>query len=271
MDNHIDFTLQQPVPLTARKVAAPLYHWFKKRKALGCVLRDYLILATNPSYRFKGIFIDRSGRQRAAADFAGRFRAGDYFHCNVNEWLQALGMRLEDGTFILVANHGRPDLFNSSPGNVSLRAIGNDTVAGYRTGFFSRMLNDGKKHFGFTGLNPQIEVSEYAIASLLFVNHSSDPAYNREVNPTIRLYRSVDEFMEVSFGKIPAHAAVEKSITELFPDAADFLAPNGGRGFSVSTLKGATLASVHVLRRPDGVLMSMEHSRPAHANIINYN
>jgi hypothetical protein len=169
-----------------------------------------------------------------------------------------------------VANHGRPDLFNSSPGNATLRAISNDTVAGYRTGFFCRTLNDGKKHFGFTGLNPQIEVSEHAVASLLFVNHSSDPAYDRQVSPTVRLHRSVGEFIEVSFGNIPAHAAVEKPITELFPNAAEFLAPCGGRGFSVSTLKGATLASVHVLRRPDGVLLSMEHSRPAYPNIVDY-
>lgn len=270
VENHVDITLQQPVPLTARKIASPLYHWFKKRKGLRDTLRDYLILATNPAYRFKGLFIDRSGRQRAAAEFPGHYRAEDYFHCNVNEWLRAQGLAAEDGTFILVANHGRPDLFNSSPGNASLRVVGEDTVAGYRTGFFCRPLNDGKKHFGFTGLNPQVEVSEYAVASLLFVNHSSDPAYDRTANPTVRLHRSVDDYIEAPFGEIPPHAAMERCLTDLFPNATAFLAPTGGKGHSVTSLKGASLASVHILRRPDGALLSMEHSRPAYPNIVKY-
>ena len=270
MENHVDITLQQPLPVTFRKLGAPLYHWSKKRKALRDTLRDYAILLTNPKYRFKGIFVDRYGTPRASAPFDGAFPAGDYFHVNVNAWLQEQGCPLEDGTFILVANHGRPDLFNSSPGNATLRLVGKETVAGYRTGFFCRALNDGKKHFGFTGLNPQIEVSKHAVASLLFVNHSSDPAYDRPANPTVRLYRNVDDYIETSFGEIPPHAAMERRITDLFPDAAAFLAPTGGKGHSVTSLKGASLASVHILRRPDDVLLSMEHSRPAYPNIVKY-
>lgn len=270
MENHVDITLQEPLAVTGRKLGAPLYHFFRKRKALRDMLRDYAILLTNPDYRFRGIFIDRTGRPCATGVFEGSFRAGDYFHANVNAWLQAQGCRIEDGTFILVANHGRPDLFNSSPGNASLRVVGKDTVAGYRTGFFCRALNDGKKHFGFTGLNPQIEISEHAVASLLFVNHSSDPQYDKSVSPVVRLHRSVEEYIEAPFGEIPPHAGMEKRITELFPDAAEFLAPTEGRGHSVTTLKGASLASVHILRRPDGVLLSMEHSRPAYPNIVQY-
>jgi hypothetical protein len=270
MENHVDITLQEPVPITVRKLGAPLYHWSKKRKDLRDTMRDYAILLANPKYRFKGFFVDQQGKPRASGHFEGAYKAGDYFHVNVNAWLQAQGCAQEDGTFILVANHGRPDLFNSSPGNATLRVVGRETVAGYRTGFFCRALNDGKKHFGFTGLNPQIEVGDHAVASLLFVNHSSDPAYDRPANPTVRLHRSVDEFLEAPFGEIPPHASMERRITDLFPDAAGFLTATGGKGHSVTSLKGASLASVHVLRRPDGVLLSMEHSRPAYPNIVKY-
>lgn len=270
MENHIDITIQEPLPITGRKLAAPMYHWFKKRKRLAATLRDYRLLLTNPPYRFKGVFLDRQGKQLAADKLPGKFRAGDYFHCNVNEWLAELGVDMTDGNFILVADHGRPDLFSSSPGNATLRVVGPRHVAGYRTGFFCRLLNVGHKHFGFTGLNPQIEVSEHAIAALLLINHSSDPDYDRSVCPTVRLHRGVDEFLEAPFGDIPPHAALERSITELFPDAAEFLAPTDGRGYSITTLRGASLASIHVLRAPDGELLSLEHSRPAHPNIVSY-
>ena len=270
VENHVDITLQEPLPVTVRKLGAPLYHWIKKRKALCGTLRDYAILLANPKYCFKGLFVNSLGAPLISEAFDGEYRAGDYFHVNVNAWLQAHGCAVEDGTFILVANHGRPDLFNSSPGNATLRIVGQDTVAGYRTGFFCRALNDGKKHFGFTGLNPQIEVSENAVASLMFVNHSSDPSYDRPVNPTVRLHRSVDDYIEAPFGEIPPHSAMERTITDIFPDAAAFLQATNGKGYSVTSLKGASLASVHILRRPDGALLSMEHSRPAYPNIVKY-
>lgn len=270
MENHIDISLQEPLRISVRKMIAPLYHCAKKRKTLRDTLRDYLVMLTNPKYCFKGYFVDRKGKLRASAEFEGAFSAGEYFHLNVNSWLWSYDLPIQDGTFILVANHGRPDLFNSSPGNASLRLIGKDTVAGYRTGFFCRKLNDGKKHFGFTGLNPQIEVSGDAIASLLFINHSSDPSYDRPANPIVRLHRGVNDYIETHFGEIPPHAAVERSIPELFPNVVNFLSPVGGRGYTVTSLKGTSLASVHVLRRPDGALLSMEHSRPAYPNIVKY-
>lgn len=270
MENHIDITLQDPLPISIRKLGAPAYHWLKKRKSFIETIRDYQILLTNPAYRFRGIFVDRNGNQLAEGELPGSYKAGDYFVCHVNDWLESQGQSMVDGTFILIANHGRPDLFNSSPGNASLRAIGKETIAGYRTGFFSRTLNDGKRHYGFTGLNPQIEVNDQVVASLLFINHSSNPEYNQVANPTVRLYRNLADFTEVSFGEIPAHSAKERSLLDLFPNAAEFLKDSNGLGFSITSLKGASLASLHVLRRQDGELLSIEHSRPAYPNIVKY-
>lgn len=270
MENHIDITLQEPLPVSIRKMGAPIYHWLKKRKGIVETLRDYRLLLANPPYKFRGIFIDRNGKMLAEGELPGCYKAGDYFVCNVNEWLKSQGKSMVDGTFILIANHGRPDLFNSSPGNVSLRVIGKETIAGYRTGFFCRPLNDGKKHYGFTGLNPQIEVNHQAIASLMFINHSSNPGYDQVANPTVRLYRNHTDYIEASFGEIPAHSAKERTILDIFPNAADFLSESNQLGFSVTSLKGASLASLHVLRRPDAELLSIEHSRPAYPNIVKY-
>lgn len=270
LENHIDITIQEPSAITGRKLAAPLYHFFKKRKGWSGTLRDYWLLVFNPPYRFKGVFVDRQGHQRAAGDFPGAFRSGDFFHCNVNQWLGKLGVPMADGNFILIANRGRPDLFSSSPGNVTLRVVGPRHVAGFRTGFFCRALNEGHKHFGFTGLNPQVEVRADAVAGLLLINHSSAPSYDKTVSPQVRLHRAADDFLEASFGDIAPHAALERSIPELFPGAAEFLAGSGGRGYSITTVRGASLASIHVLRTPDGELLSLDHSRPAHPNIVDY-
>lgn len=270
MECYVDITIQQPLKITLKKALAPLYFLFKRKKTFLSALRDYYILIKNPSYKFRAIFVDRKGDQLISEAFDDNYFAGDYFFLNVTKWLDSHNCPSKDGTFILIANHGRPDLFGSSPGNATLTAIGPKTVAGYRTGFFCRPLNDGKKHFGFTGLNPQIQINNIFLASLLFINHSSNPSYNQFVNPKVRLYRNPEEFIETDFGEIPPHSILEKTILELFPECESFLASNDGRGYSITTLKGATLASIHILRSRNGELLSMEHSRPSHPNVVKY-
>lgn len=269
-ENHIDFTLQDDPPLTLRRFAAPAYHFAKGRKPLGTMLTDYRHFVAGEPYRFKGVFLDRQGRERLSGPLEGEYRAGDFFHCNLNDWLKANDIPLEDGNFVLVASRGRADRFLSSPGNVTLRVVTDERVCGYRTGFFSRPLNAGHKHFGFTGLNPHVEVNADWLSSLLLINHSSDPAYDKTVNPTVRLYREGGDFLEAPFGDIAPHAALERSMLDLFPEAEAFLAANGGRGYTVTRLKGASLASIHVQRSRAGQLASMEHSRPAHPNVVDY-
>ncbi len=269
-ENHIDFTLQDDPKLTPKRLAVPAYHFVKGRKPLATMIDDYRHLFGAEPYRFKGVFLDRQGREKLAGPLPGEYRPGGFFHCNLNHWLSHHQVPLQDGTFVLVASRGRADRFLSSPGNVTLRVLTGERVCGFRTGFFSRPLNAGHKHFGFTGLNPHVEVNAAWLSSLLLINHSSDPAYDQRVTPTVRLFRADGQFLEAPFGEIAPHAALEKTISEVFADAEAFLAGNAGRGFTVTRLKGATLASIHVLRSRDGHLASMEHSRPAHPNVVDY-
>lgn len=270
VENHIDFTLQADPALTLKRLAVPLYHFVKRRKTLRMMINDYCHLAFGEPYRFKAIYLDRQGNQLLSSAMPGEFRAGGFFHCHIDHWLAEHGVPLVDGNLVLVASRGRADRFLSSPGNVTLRIVTPTNICGFRTGFFSRTLNAGQSHFGFTGLNPHVESNARWLSSLLLINHSSDPAYAQRVTPTVRLYRSADEFLEAPFGEIAPHAALEKTIDELFPEALTFLAGNHGRGHTITKLKGATLASIHVMRTREGRLTSMEHSRPAHPNIIDY-
>lgn len=269
-ENHIDLSLQPGAPIGLRKLAAPIYHYLKKRKKTWPTCVDYINILTNPPYQFRGCFVDRQGKLLHYGELPGNYRPGDYFHCNVNEWLRSAGVNICDGGFILISSRGRNDLWNSSPGNVSLRVVTDRYIAGYRTGFFARTLNAAKGHAGFTGLNPQVTVNEKVVTGILLINHSSEPEYDKTVCPVVRLYRSAAEWLEAPFGDIPPHAALERSVVNLFPNAAEFLRETGGRGVSITSAKGATLASIHVLRTPAGELMSLEHSRPAHPNIVDY-
>jgi hypothetical protein len=270
IENHIDFTLQDDPPLTMRRLVAPVYHFVKSRKTLATLVKDYRHFIGGEPYRFKAIYLNRQGHLLYIGDFEGQYRPGGFFHCNLGLWLATQGMALQDGNLVLVASRGRADRFLSSPGNVTLRVIGPNRVCGYRTGFFSRPLNAGHKHFGFTGLNPHVEVNGDWISSLLLINHSSDPEYDKRVNPTVRLYRADGAHLEAPFGEIAPHAALERNLLELFPDVQAFLAASGGRGYTITRLKGASLASIHVQRSRDGELASMEHSRPAHPNVVDY-
>jgi len=145
-------------------------------------------------------------------------------------------------------------------------------VGGYRTGLFTRTLNptSGKKHFAFTGINPQVMVHKDLVASVLLINHSSDPAYDRTVSPTIRLYRNSREYLEAPFGEIPSHGALERCVTKLFPQAESYLSENQGRGLTVAHAPGVTLASLHLLRSPKGTTLGIDHSRPAYTNVVDY-
>lgn len=268
--NHIDLTLQYEPRITPKRLATPFYHFLKGRKPLKTLVRDYQNIFFGESYSFRGIYLDRMGRQLLQAPLPGEYKPGGFFHIQLNQWLKNYNVTLVDGNFILVANRGRADRFSSSPGNVTLRIVTDENLCGFRTGFFSRPLNSGHKHFGFTGLNPHVESNERWLSSILLINHSSDPAYDRQVIPTVRLHRSTSEFLEAPFGQIAPHASLERTIDEIFPKAREYLAGHAGRGYTITRLKGASLASIHIFRTRDGRLASMEHSRPAHANIVDY-
>jgi hypothetical protein len=268
--NEVDFSVQDDRKLSMRRLIAPAYHFVRGGSSWRAALSNYRNMLAPSPFRFKACFVDRQGEIKCHEEFLDTYQAGDFFYLNVNEWLRRHDIKMQDGSLILISSHGRADRWQSSPGNVTLRVSEGGHVAGYRTGFFARALNSGHKHVGFTGLNPRIEVNAQWVSGLLLVNHSSEPAYDKTVRPTVRLHRNPESFLETTFGDIAPHAASERSILELFPNAEEFLASAGGIGYSVSTLSGASLASVHVLRHRSGQLASLEHSRPAHTNIINY-
>jgi hypothetical protein len=120
---------------------------------------------------------------------------------------------------MLIASRGRLDRWSSSPGSATVRYVGKNYIAGYRTGLFARPLNPvaGKRHFGFTGINPQVMVGDDIVAAVLLINHSSDPGYDRPVSPSVRLYRDARTYLEAPFGEIPAHGALERGVLSFFP------------------------------------------------------
>lgn len=268
--NEIDFSVQEDRKLSLRKLSAPAFHFATGKLPLRSTLGRYKSMLRPSPFTFRAYFLDTRGVLLFHEPLDGSYKVGDFFYFNVNHWLETREIPLQDGNLILVSSHGRSDRWQSSPGNISLRVSGAGHVAGFRTGFFARSLNAGHKHVGFTGLNPRVEINQKWISSLILINHSSEPSYDNFVCPTVRLHRNKSEFMEASFGKIPPHAYLEKSLLDLFPDAENFLENYGGIGYSVTSLKGASLASLHALRSPKGDLLALEHSRPAHTNIISY-
>lgn len=268
----VDFIAQDTLRPGLRSFVRPVRDLYLKRKKTRDVVRDYINLALNRPMRFRGVLVDREGRFLRQWQFPDAIHAGDFFSVDVTGLLEQEGLPAQDGVFILISSRGRPDLWNSSPGSTSVRYVGRNYVAGYRTGLFSRTLNPVgvKKHFGFTGLNPQVMVSDGLTASVLLINHSSDPLHDTPARPSIRLYRNPTEYLEADFGEIAPHGALERGVLELFPDAPEFLRQNGGRGYSVTRAVGVSLASIHILRSPDGRTVGMDHSRPAHTNLVDY-
>lgn len=269
----VDFVAQEGLFCRSWKdIMRPAYYLWHKKKKLVEVVHNYLNILLDRPMRFRGIVLERSGRYVGEWQLGEIYSPGEFISMDINALAEKSGIQLGDGVLILLANRGRTDIWNSSPGSATVRYVGDSLVGGYRTGLFSRTLNPvhGKRHFGFTGLNPQVILNDRIVPSILLINHSVDPEYDRIVTPTIRLYRNPSEFVETIFGEIPPHGALERSILDLFSKADRFLEPTGGRGFTVTQAEGSSLASIHILRARDGRSLGMDHSRPAFTNIVDY-
>ena len=268
---NVDFAVQPSFAPRARSYAEPLYWALKKKKKPLAAAIDYWNLALRRPLAFRAILVSREGRYVAEWPLARGLRVGDFFSADVSELMAKAGVPAQDALLIVVANRGRTDLWSSSPGSLNVRYVGERFICGFRTGLFARTLNPvhGAAHFGYTGLNPQVRFDGSMVPSVLLMNHSSEPAYDREVNPVIRLHRSHDEFLEAPFGTIRPHGALERKLTDLFPDAEAFVAATG-RAYTIARNKGASLASLHVIRSADGSSMALDHSRPAHTNVVAY-
>lgn len=266
----VDFAVQPSFAPRARSYAEPLYWALKKKKKPLAAAIDYCNLALRRALAFRAVLVSRDGEYLAQWPLAKGLRVGSFFSANVTELMTKSGFASRDGLLIVIANRGRTDLWSSSPGSLNVRYVGDRHICGFRTGLFARTLNPvhGAAHFGFTGLNPQVRFEGGLVPSILLMNHSSEPGYDRSVSPVVRLHRTHDDYLEAPFGTIAAHGAIERAVAEVFPEAESFL--GGGRGYTITRNKGASLASLHIIRARDGSSMALDHSRPAHTNVVAY-
>lgn len=239
-------------------------------RAVGAFLKNnvpILLFSRDPNLRFKIIVTSRKGEYMGMKYIEGVYPPGGSVDVNVNEAVKELGLPDDDYMAILVMSNGRHDGVRSSPGSYSMTYIGEKFYSTYRTGGFVRTLNDPRKksHYGFRGINPTVIVNDSTVSSLFLINHSSLPEYNNVVNPNTILLRADGKTREAAFGDIHPFGGVERNMEELFgKDVKEFLTPFGGKGTTITTCPGVTLASIHITRARDGSSFSIEHSRPTH-------
>lgn len=232
---------------------------------------DLALYCRQRSLSFRIILLRRDGCFLALHSFAELVPPGGSIDVDVDEIRKAYTLADDDMMGILVMSNGRHDAFRSSPGSYSMTYVGENVYSTYRTGGFARLLNEKrrKNHHGFRGVNPKVIVTTEYSSSVLLINHSSDPKYDEVAEPKCVLIRDDGQSLEASFGSIPAFGGLERSMDDLFGDGViDFLAPSDGRGTTIITCPGVTLASLHLLRRRDGTSMAIEHSRPTHTYLL---
>ncbi len=222
--------------------------------------------------RFKLQILSRDGKYLATYEFPESYSPGASVEIELSDLFAKLNLPQDDYLVIVVMSRGRMDGYRSSPASYSMTYVDQDNVAIYRTGAFARPLNEGrlKAHVGFTGINPKIIATTDIVSSLMLINHSSDPEYAHSARPTSKLIREDGEHLDGDFGEIPPLGAREVSVVDMFGSRVfDFLKPFGGRGTTVTTCNGVTLASLHLQRTNDNrrTLLGIEHSRPAQMNL----
>jgi len=221
--------------------------------------------------RFRIIVTSRKGEMLGVFKVPESYPPGGSIDIDVTDVIEKLGLPRDNYMATLVMSRGRTDGFRSSPGSYSMTYIGDQVYTTYRTGGFARILNDPtrKRHAGFRGINPKAIANNRFISSLLLINHSSNPSYDESATPHSLLLRADGAMREATFGVIPPFGGVERSLEELFgKDVSEFLAPFGGRGTTITSCPGVTLASLHLMRARDGSSMSIEHSRPTHTYLL---
>ncbi|MCK1332011.1 hypothetical protein IVB57_27355 [Bradyrhizobium sp. CW9] len=246
---------------------------YEALKDLGPEFIGLLKSGFSSNLRFKLHVLSREGEYLATREVPSLHKPGASFEIDLTKLIAELGLAPRDYLIVAVMSHGRMDAYRSSPGSFSMTYVDRDNVAIYRTGAFARPLNEGrlKSHVGFTGINPKILATKDFVSSLMLLNHSSDPDYSYAARPSSILIREDGEQLKADFGEIPPLGASEMSVVDLFGNGVfDFLKPFGGRGTTITTCAGVTLASLHLQRSNDHrrTLLGIEHSRPAHMNLM---
>lgn len=230
-----------------------------------------ILFARDSNVRFRIIFTTRDGCFLAMQKIPGSYPPGGSIDLDLTEMLGGLGLPDGDYMALMVMSKGRYDGVRSSPGSYSMTYRGVQSYSTYRTGGFARILNDPRKksHYGFRGINPTVVSDNKKMSSLFLINHSSNPSYDETVMPMSLLLRADGKTREAVFGPIPPFGGVERTMEDLFgADVSDFLAPFDGKGTTITTCPGVTLASLHLIRARDNRSFSIEHSRPSHMYLL---
>nr|WP_249159036.1 hypothetical protein [Bradyrhizobium jicamae] len=278
LDNRLGLSI--PVwyrPLNLRYLRSLVAGSLKKNfiesvKDLGPELFSLASSGFSRKLRFKLHILSRRGDYLTSHVIPSAFEPGASFDIDLSKLLAELKLPEDDYLVVAVMSRGRMDGVRSSPASFSMTYLDQDNVAIYRTGAFARPLNEGrlKSHVGFTGINPKVIATQDVVSSVLLINHSSDPEYAFPAHPTSVLIREDGEQLQGDFGEIAPLGAREMSVADMFgPQVFDFLKPFNGRGTTVTTCRGMTLASLHLQRSNDNrrTLLGIEHSRPAHMNL----
>lgn len=241
-------------------------------KDLGPELTSLVASGFSSKLRFKLHVLSRNGEYLASYEVPSAYKPRASFELDLSKLLADMKLPDDDYLVVAVMSRGRMDGYRSSPASYSITYIDQDNVAIYRTGAFARPLNEGrlKSHVGFTGINPKVIATSEVVSGLMLINHSSDPEYAFAARPNSVMIREDGERLEGDFGEIPPLGAREMSVADIFGNRVfDFLKPFEGRGTTVTTCMGVTLASLHVQRANDNrrTLLGIEHSRPAHMNL----
>jgi hypothetical protein len=221
--------------------------------------------------RFRLVILSRDGQLLAEMPIAGKHPPGASIDLDIAKILSKINLPDDDYMAIVIMSRGIPNTIRSSPGSYSMTYFSTSVYTTYRTGGFARTLNDSKKkkQYGFRGINPKIVVNDKISSSLFLINHSSNPLYDKSAMPNVVLLRKDGKYLESNFGIIPPFGGVERSMEELFGnDVIEFLRPMGGKGTTITTCPGVSLASIHLRRLKNGNSMSIEHSRPTHTYLM---
>ena len=264
-------------PLTMRYLRDLVAGSLKKNflqsvRDLGPELTSLVASGFSRKLRFRLHILSRSGAYLTSYEVPSAFQPGASLEVDLSKLLGELKLPEDDYLVVAVMSRGRMDGNRSSPASFSMTYLDQDNVAIYRTGAFARPLNEDrlKSHVGFTGINPKVIATKDVVSGVMLINHSSDPEYGFTARPTSVLIREDGERLEGDFGEIPPLGAREMSVADMFGNKVfDFLKPFDGRGTTVTTCLGVTLASLHLQRSNDNrrTLLGIEHSRPAHMNL----
>ena len=276
IDAHVSFSVRSDFrPLSVGKLHIGARAAFRRgMKEAVTFLRqriEILLFCRSKEISFRLIFLSRKGLYLGELKYPRAVPPGGSIDLNISSERVKLGLPDDDMMAMLVMSNGRQDAFRSSPGSYSMTYVGPELYATYRTGGFARALNErGRhRHVGFRGINPKVVENITFSTSILLINHSSDPKYSDVARPLCILRRADGKYLEAEFGEIQPFGGLERSMVDLFgEDVLNFLEETGGRGTTVITCPGISLASLHIMRRKDGRGMSIEHSRPSHTYLL---